>query len=118
MAETLKTNTPEATTAEVREFEQLQTKHGTFTTIVTDAYKNRKRWERPDPKKLHAFIPGTITMIEVKIGDKVSKGDVLLRFNAMKMANTLSAPFDGTIKAIGVQEGEIVPNGKLLIEFE
>lgn len=117
MAETLKTNTCGAC-AETPEFEQLETKHGSFTTIVTDAYKNRKRWERPNPKKLLAFIPGTITVIEVKPGDKVSKGDVLLRFNAMKMANTLSAPFDGVIKAIGVEVGDIVPNDKLLVEFE
>ncbi len=95
----------------------IETAHGVFTTIVPDSYKNRKKWERPDPKRLLAYIPGTITEVAVTVGQSVKKGDKLLMFNAMKMANTLSAPFDGEIKSVPVKVGDAVPNGALLVEF-
>ncbi len=99
-------------------FEPLETKHGVFYTTIPAAYKEKAKWERPDPKKILSFIPGTITEIMVKAGDSVKKGDVLLKFNAMKMANSLSAPFDGVIAKVDVEIGAIVPNGALLVEFE
>ncbi len=103
---------------EAPKFDTLSTIHGTYTTIVPASYKERKRWERPDPKKVHSFIPGTITEIAVKAGDSVKEGDKLLQFNAMKMSNTLKAPMDGTIKTVCVAAGDAVPNGALLVEFE
>lgn len=113
MAGTLTPNTTEELV-----FEDIQTKHGTFTTTVPKAYKERKKWERPDPKKLLSFIPGTITEVCVKAGDNVKRGDLLLKFNAMKMANSLAAPYDGVIAKVAIEVGEVVPNGALLVEFE
>lgn len=116
MKEGLVAPAPEATPEYV--YEQIQTKHGTFTTTVPEKYKAQQKWERPNPNRILSFIPGTITEIAVKAGDEVKKGDKLLMFNAMKMANTLNAPFDGKIKAIDVEIGQVVANGALLLEFE
>lgn len=69
-------------------------------------------------KNITAFIPGTITKVLVKIGDKVEKGDNLLILDAMKMNNRIKASEDGIIKKINTQEGDVVGKNKVLIELE
>ena len=49
---------------------------------------------------IKAPLPGTITAINVKVGDEVKAGDALLVLEAMKMANNIEAEKDGTVKAI------------------
>ena len=39
-------------------------------------------------------------------------------YEAMKMKNIISAPFDGTIKSIAVKTGENLPKGAILIVME
>ena len=56
--------------------------------------------------------------IEVKEGQEVQEGDVLLILQAMKMNNKLAAPFSGKIKKIYVNSGDKIPNGTLMIEME
>jgi acetyl/propionyl-CoA carboxylase alpha subunit len=46
------------------------------------------------------------------------QGDVVLVLEAMKMANRIVMPFDGTIKAIHVKKGDIVPKNQLMVEIE
>lgn len=104
--------------AEPIKYDTLQTMHGEFTTIVTESYKNRKTWVRPDPRQVFSFIPGTITEILVEVGSVVEKEDKLLMFKAMKMDNTFHSPVGGRVKVIHVKVGEIVPKGVLLLEFE
>ena len=41
------------------------------------------------PKTVISELPGTVTDIKVKDGDRVKKGDVLLVIEAMKMANDI-----------------------------
>jgi biotin carboxyl carrier protein len=89
-----------------------------YRTLLTDKYENRKAYEPINPKMVKAFIPGTIRKIEVKIGDKVKKGDLLLILEAMKMKNRIMSPLDGTIKAINVETGKIVPKNHTLIELK
>ncbi len=98
--------------------EKFATVNGVFETKVPQGDKKLEKWQRPDPKKVFSFIPGTITEIAVKAGDRVKQGDKLLMYNAMKMANTLASPVEGTVKQVAVTEGDIVPNGALLVEFE
>jgi 3-methylcrotonyl-CoA carboxylase alpha subunit len=63
-------------------------------------------------------LPGRITDLRVKAGDKVSKGQPLLVLEAMKMEHTLTAPADGTIKSVRYAVGEQVAEGAELVEFE
>jgi len=89
-----------------------------YTTLLTGKFEKRKLWERPDPNKVNSFIPGTIIEIKVKPGQKVKEGETLLILEAMKMLNKVEMPFDGTIKAVNVDEGQRIPKDYLMIEIE
>lgn len=65
-----------------------------------------------------APLPGTITKVVAKAGQKVKKGDVLVVMEAMKMANDIVAEANGTVKAVNVSEGQSVNQGDVLIEFQ
>ena len=67
---------------------------------------------------MSAPLPGTITKIVAKAGQKVKKGEVLVVMEAMKMANDIVAEADGTVKAICVSEGQSVNQGDALVEFQ
>ena len=91
---------------------------GEYRTTLTKKFLNRKPYIPPDPKKVFAFIPGTIIKIYVKEKGKVKKGEPLLVFQAMKMNNILIAPITGVIKKINVKVGETVPKTQILVEFK
>ncbi len=96
----------------------LTIEHFKYRTNLTDKFLNRKPYEKKDPKKITAFIPGTIRKINIKEGDKVREGDFLLTLEAMKMKNRILSPMDGVVKSVNVKPGEIVPKNALLIELE
>ena len=89
-----------------------------YKTQLTQKWVNRKKWEEPNPYLLTSHIPGTIMQIEVKEGQEVQEGDVLLILQAMKMNNKLAAPFSGKIKKIYVNSGDKIPKGPLMIDRE
>ncbi len=63
-------------------------------------------------------IGGTILEIKCKAGESVTKGQVLLVVEAMKMKTSIAAPAEGKIKAVPVAVGDNVQEGQTLIEFE
>ena len=65
--------------------------------------------------KMEAPMPGTILDIRVKVGDKVSDGQVVLVLEAMKMENEIVSPVDGTIASVMVKKGDTVDSGDILI---
>lgn len=67
---------------------------------------------------LVAPMGGRIIEINVKPGDKVKKGDILLVYEAMKMENDVTAEKDETIKRVFVNVDQIVGTDAVLIEFE
>jgi biotin carboxyl carrier protein len=89
-----------------------------YTTKLTNKFKMRKVYVAPDPKKIHAFIPGIIRDIAVKKGQTVKEGEQLLILEAMKMKNTLTSPLNGKIKEIKVECGDMVLKDQILIELE
>ena len=69
----------------------------------------------------HALIapmPGVISKIWVKAGEKVEKGTKLVALEAMKMEHTVFSPSDGLIKSIHYEIGDQVDEGCELIDFE
>lgn len=93
--------------------------HGTkYRTLLTERFEKRTPWEKENPKKILSFIPGTIIKLHIKEGAEVKEGDNMLVLEAMKMRNEILCPFDGVIKSINVKEGERVPKGRLMVEFE
>ena len=64
---------------------------------------------------LKAPLPGTITTINVKVGDQVAVGDVVIVLEAMKMQNNIEAEQAGTVTAINVNPGDSVMEGTVLL---
>ena len=96
----------------------LSFEEGNFETTYTRKFANRKMYTAPDPKKIYAFIPGTIIKVFVKEKHKVKKGEPLLTFQAMKMNNILTSPINGKIKKINVKAGVTFPKSQILVELE
>ena len=64
---------------------------------------------------IKAPLPGTITAINVKEGDKVNVGDVVIVLEAMKMQNNIEAEYAGTVTSIKVVTGDAVMEGSVLL---
>ena len=67
---------------------------------------------------LVAPMGGRIIEVNVKPGDKVKKGDILLVYEAMKMENDVEAEKDEVVKRVFVTVDQIVGTDAVLIEFE
>ncbi len=65
-----------------------------------------------------APMGGKVIEVNVKPGDKVEKGKVLLVYEAMKMENDVTATKDGVIKRVFVKPDQIVGTEAVLVEFE
>ncbi len=61
-----------------------------------------------------APMPGTIMKINVSVGDKVKKGDIICILEAMKMENEIFAPVDGTVTSLPVSKGASVQTDEVL----
>jgi pyruvate carboxylase subunit B len=61
-----------------------------------------------------ASMQGMVLKIKVKKGDSVTKGDVVMVLEAMKMENNIHAPHAGAVKDILVKEGSTVSAGDVL----
>ena len=67
---------------------------------------------------LVAPMPGAILSIDIKPGDTVKKGDVLVILEAMKMEHRITAPRDGIVGSVQTEVGEQVENEQLLVTLE
>jgi biotin carboxyl carrier protein len=65
-------------------------------------------------EKVTAPMPGTILDVKAQSGQSVSKGDVIMVLEAMKMENDIVAPCDGTVTSIVVKKGDSVQSGDTL----
>lgn len=63
---------------------------------------------------IKAPLTGSITTINVKAGDTVKKGQVLMILEAMKMENEILAPADGKVASVNVSTGKQVDAGDVL----
>ena len=68
--------------------------------------------------KVEAPLPGTMFKVNVKEGDEVKKGQVIMIMEAMKMENNILAEKDGIINKVLVAEGDAVLQGDVLVEIE
>lgn len=64
-----------------------------------------------------APIPGTIIDILMNVGDRVEKGQVVMKIEAMKMENEINANISGTVLTIDVKAGDAVNQDQKLMEI-
>lgn len=62
-------------------------------------------------------ISGKVVKVEVKEGETVKKGDVLMVIEAMKMEYLIRAPYDGTIVKIKFKENDQIDIGQNTVEL-
>lgn len=62
-----------------------------------------------------APMPGNILRVDVKEGDKVKSGQILVILEAMKMENEIVAPKDATVVQVATSKGAVVETGTPLI---
>lgn len=68
-----------------------------------------------DGETVSAPMPGNILRIDVKQGDTVKEGQILVILEAMKMENEIVAPKDGTVAQVVTSKGAVVDTGTPLI---
>jgi len=61
-----------------------------------------------------APMPGIVIRYEVEVGEKVKANDVILILEAMKMANAITTPVAGRVKAINFASGDKVARDDVL----
>lgn len=78
----------------------------------------------PEPRKpadaggsLRAPMPGVVLANLVEVGQRVNKGDALLKLEAMKMEHTIRTAADGVVEAIYFTPGDTVAADTLLVQL-
>ncbi len=73
----------------------------------------------PDTSKmLLCPMPGVLTVVTVKVGDKVEAGQTLATVEAMKMENSLKAERQAIVKRVVATSGQSLAVDELIMEFE
>jgi len=67
---------------------------------------------------LTAPMPGVVIRVLAQPGARVSAREALVVLEAMKMETPLVSPYDATVRAVHVAEGDRVAGGALLVELE
>ncbi len=67
---------------------------------------------------LIAPMPGLLTRLDVKVGDKVEAGQPVAVVEAMKMENILRAAKAATVKVTPVKAGDSLAVDQVIVEFE
>lgn len=88
-----------------------------YKTTLTEKFKNRPVWHKPYAGDVISHLPGTIVEVEVKEGDHVEAGQLLLIHQAMKMLNRVVAPISGTVSKVNVTVGEQIPKDHLMVSI-
>jgi biotin carboxyl carrier protein len=60
-------------------------------------------------------MPGAVARVLVRVGDAVTKGQVLVVVEAMKMENEFRSPCDGVVGELGAVAGTAIEAGALLV---
>ena len=78
----------------------------------------RPRAEDGNPNQIGAPMPGMISLVAVKAGQRVKKGDPLLAIEAMKMETQIRADREAVIDQVLVSRGAVVNAHDLLVTLK
>ncbi|MFD1704165.1 pyruvate carboxylase [Methylopila henanensis] len=82
------------------------------------AREARRKADPGDPGHVAAPMPGIISTVSVKVGQKIEAGDVVLSIEAMKMETSIHAERGGVVKEVLVSPGSPVDAKDLLVVVE
>ena len=71
-----------------------------------------------EQSEVAAPMPGTVIRVLVEPGAKVSARQPLVVLEAMKMETPLVSPYDATVRAVHVAQGDRVAGGAVLVELD
>jgi pyruvate carboxylase len=84
-------------------------------TVVPKKAINRKAVER---NEIGSPLMGRLATVLVLPGDAVEKNTPVFVIEAMKMETTISAPYEGIVKAVHLVSGDLVDQDDLVVELE
>ncbi len=91
----------------------------TKKVVRTDVINNKKTYSTSDSSNsegnLFSPMPGKVIKVNVKKGDEVKRGTILLVVEAMKMENNITSVKDAIIEKVNVKEGEMVDSNTQLV---
>ncbi len=70
------------------------------------------------PGSVNSPLAGTVAEVRCAVGDAVTKDQVLLVVEAMKMHTSIASPLAGTVTAVKVSAGDSVRENQPLVEIE
>ena len=86
---------------------------------VINATRSQTARRVPDDElALASPMPAKVAAVNVSAGQRVTRGDVLIMLEAMKMELPIRAPRDGRVTHIACQAGDLVQPGLPLVELE
>ena len=74
--------------------------------------------EGPGSGQLRAPMDGAVITVRCQPGQSVSRGEVLVVMEAMKMEHSLKASADGVVASVGVKAGDQVKGKQILLTVE
>jgi acetyl-CoA/propionyl-CoA carboxylase, biotin carboxylase, biotin carboxyl carrier protein len=77
-----------------------------------------ERGPSAEQSSVTAPMPGTVIKVLVAPGAQVRAREPLVVLEAMKMETPLASPYDATVRAVHVAEGDRVAAGAVLVELE
>ncbi|KAF8262784.1 carbamoyl-phosphate synthase L chain, ATP binding domain-containing protein [Lactarius quietus] len=67
---------------------------------------------------LRAPMPSLVVEVRVEVGQRVEMGQAVVVLESMKTETVLRAPKDGVVRAVGCAKGEMVEEGRELVDIE
>lgn len=63
-------------------------------------------------------MPSLVVEVRVEVGQRVEKGQAVVVLESMKTETVMRAPADGVVRAVGCAKGEMVEEGRELVDIE
>jgi len=105
----------------ILQLETCQREINTKNSLTTNSPSYTQKKEKIIVKKSGAVtsaMPGKVTLLKVRAGDKIKTGDPICVLEAMKMENEIIATREGTVTQVEVEQGSIVRKGDVLVVIE
>ena len=100
---------------------QVNTLFSSYSVDIIDSQakylRMRKNSEEKQGDKVVSPMPGKVMKIPVNEGDLLSAGDIVVVLEAMKMENSVTTDYAGTVKQILAHPGDNVATDAVLVEI-